>query len=177
MKKINIYVAAYIVLFISTAFLFSFGNACSQSSWTRLEYGYNVGSLPPPYQYHYKISITNAGMAELEYTVGYTKTGNNTYKYEVEIGEYNMRNLKTEITNSNILNIKIGQLSNDEIPDGGHSDYVKIFNEDELIASSPLYPKSKYEKILDNLYKVIIKCIPDEIWNEIESHKVKNNYD
>lgn len=149
-------------------------NSLSQTSWTKIEYYYNVGSLPPPYHYNYTITITREGNSDLVYIAGYTKTEKNTYKYNIEIDKDKFRALKKEIKRSNILNLKVSQRPNSEIPDGGHSDYLQIYSSDELLTSVPSYPESKYDKMLNKLYKVIVKCIPEKIWNEIESKKADN---
>ena len=168
--KNNIYIFLYLVLFVSAAY----NTACTQTTWTKVEYNFNVGSQPPPYHYSYKITITKEGIAELEYIAGYTKTDNNTYKNTIEIEKDRLRNLKNEIMQSDILNITINQSPNDEIPEGGHSEYLVIYNRDKLLASVPFYPDLTYEKVLYKLYNAIVNCIPDNIWKEIESQKVSN---
>lgn len=174
MKINSLKLVVIIKIAITFILMLSFNPIYPQTSWTKLEYYYNVGSLPPPYHYNYTITITYDGSAELEYTAGYTKTENNTYKYKFEIDKDNFRTLKKEIKRSNVLNLKISQKPGTEIPDGGHSDNLQIFDNDKLLNSVPSYPESKYDKILARLYKAIVKCIPDSTWEQIESFKAKD---
>lgn len=143
--------------------------ACSQNSWTKIKYTYDAGSLPPPYKYNYTLTVSNDGNAELVYKTGYSGNERSTFSYNVEINNYMFKTLQNEIRESKVLNQRIEQMPSSEIPDGGHSDYLQIYNGDELISSVPSYPDSKYKESLDKIYKALFKCIPDEIWKEIES--------
>lgn len=157
-----------------TIFIITYNVVFAQSSWTKLEYYYNVGSLPPPYQYNYTITITNVGYAELKYTAGYRNTNENTFMYNFEIDKKMFRKLKKEIKKSNIMNLKISQRTNSEIPDGGYSDSFQIYNDEELVVTIPSYPDTKYNNILFKLYDAILKCVSQNIWEEIESKRIKS---
>ena len=149
------------------------GTSCAQTNWSKLVYSYNAGSLPPPYHYSYTITVNSNGTAELLYTGGYQSDGKNTQKYSVDVSKANLNKLKNEIKESDILNIDIKSRPNDEIPDGGHSDDLKIFNNNDVINTVPNYPELKYESTLNKLYKTIINCVPDEIWNEVNTIRSK----
>lgn len=152
--------------------LFSCG-VNSQPRWDKLEYYYNVGSLPPPYHYSYKIIITNDGIVDFEYLTGYVKTDSNLKKYNFTLSSVDLKSLKKAVKESNVINLKIEMRPNDEIPDGGHSESLEIFDSDgEKISSVPSYPELKYQKKLEKLYKAIQNCVPENIWNEVRSlHK------
>lgn len=145
----------------------------SQSKWGKLVYYYNVGSLPPPYHYSYTIAITNSGVVDFEYLSGYVKTDSNVKKFNFTLSSSELKSLKKAVKESNILNLDIGMRPNDEIPDGGHSESLEVFDRDgEKISSVPSYPELKYQKKLDKLYKSIQSCVPENIWNEVRAmHK------
>lgn len=153
----------------------------AQDKWKKLEYYYNVGSLPPPYHYSYTITIDKDGKGNLKYIGGYESTDKNTSEYTFELSAGELKKLKKEIKNSDILNLDIKQRPNEEIPDGGHSDGLQLFDTDKdnddgklkCIKSIPSYPDLKYEKILNKLYDTIIKSVPENIWKEVESKKSK----
>jgi len=164
------------IIFILLIFLSCKSSA--QNSWEKLEYYYNVGSLPPPYHYSYTITIDKDGKGNLNYIGGYTSTEKNTSEYTFELSKEELKKLKKEIKKSDILNLDIKQRPNEEIPDGGHSDGLQIFGKDDdgkfkSIKSIPSYPDLKYEKVLEKLYDTIRKCVSENIWKEIELKKNK----
>ncbi|MBI5402813.1 MAG: hypothetical protein HY959_05400 [Ignavibacteriae bacterium] len=164
------------IIFILLIFLSCKSSA--QNSWEKLEYYYNVGSLPPPYHYSYTITIDKDGKGNLKYMGGYESTDKNTSEYAFELNAGELKKLKKEIKKSDILNLDIKQRPNEEIPDGGHSDGLQIFGKDDdgkfiSIKSIPSYPDLKYEKTLDKLYDTIKKSVPENIWKEVDSKKSK----
>lgn len=159
-------------LLFSIPFLFFLILSCgvnSQSKWDKLEYYFNIGSLPPPYHYSYTIKITNDGIVDFEYLSGYVKTDSNLKKFNFTLSSTDLKSLKKAVKESNVINLKIEMRPNEEIPDGGHSESISFYNKDgEIISSVTSYPEKKYEKILDKLYIAIQKCVPENIWNEVK---------
>lgn len=147
--------------------------SCAQTDWSKLIYSYNAGSLPPPYRYSYKITINIDGNAELEYVSGFKSNDKNKFNHKFEVSKINLSKLIEEIKSNDILNRNIKSRPSEEIPDGGHSDDLTIFYNDELINTVPNYPELKYENALNKLYKSITVCVPVEIWNEVNSIKDK----
>ncbi|HEY5125544.1 MAG TPA: hypothetical protein VIK14_17585 [Ignavibacteria bacterium] len=151
----------------------------AQSNWTKFEYYFNVGSLPPPYHYSYTITLSTDGAGELVYTKGYTYDDKNTSRYSFELSKEKLKNLKNAVKESDVLNLDIETLPNEEIPDGGHSDELKIYGVENdgvsgdviLLKTVPMYPELKYETILNTLYKVIENSVPDDIWKEVNSKR------
>jgi len=167
-----------VIKFIFILLVFLSCKSSAQNKWEKLEYYYNVGSLPPPYHYSYTISIDIDGNGTLKYVGGYESTDKNTSEYTFRLSAAELKKLKREIKKSDILNLDIKQRPNEEIPDGGHSDNLQMYNKDDdgklkCIKSIPSYPDLKYEKILDKLYDTIKKSVPDNIWLEVESKKNK----
>jgi hypothetical protein len=165
-----------IVLF--SVFHFSSYGVQAQSKWTKLEYYFNVGSLPPPYHYSYTITINSDGKGELVYIGGYESTDKNTNKYFFELGNKKIKKLNKAIKESNVLNLDIDTRPGEEIPDGGSSESLQIFgfnkgndeSESVLLKSVPPYPELKYEALLDKLYSVIRKSVPEDIWNNVKKY-------
>jgi hypothetical protein len=151
----------------------------AQSNWSKLEYYFNVGSLPPPYHYSYTITINSDGIGELVYTGGYESTEKNTDKYSFKLSNKKLKKLKKAVKESDILNLDIKTRPSEEIPDGGSSESLQIFgfnkgndgSESILLKSIPTYPELKYETILEKLYKVIQNSVPEDIWKEANSRK------
>lgn len=157
---------------------FGIGSLNAQTKWTKIEYYYNVGSLPPPYHYEYTITVNTDGSGMIHYLAGYTETDSNTFDYTFDLSNSQLKNLKKSVKKSNVLNLDIKSRPNSEIPVGGDSDELSIYGYDEnspdsqvLLKNIPSYPEKKYGKILDKLYKTIKECVPEKIWNEIEERK------
>jgi hypothetical protein len=173
-NAITIFFQLFILLFLS-------GGLQAQSHWSRLEYYYNVGSLPPPYHYSYTIKISSYGNGELVYIGGYESTEKNTSKHSFDLSKKKLKILKDIVRESDVLNLDINTRPNEEIPDGGHSESLNIFgfskendaSESILLKSIPSYPELKYETMLDNLYKVIQNTVPEEIWKEVNIKREK----
>lgn len=164
------------IIFILLAFFSCRSSA--QNKWEKLEYYYNVGSLPPPYHYSYTVTIDKDGKGNLKYLGGYESTDKNTSEYTFELSTGELKKLRKEIKNSGILNLDIEQRPGEKIPDGGHSDNLQIYSKDDdgklqCIKSIPSYPDLKYENILNKLYETIKKSVPENIWKEVESKKSK----
>lgn len=149
------------------------------SKWTKFVYYFNVGALPPKYQYSYTITIHEKGGGEMKYVMGYNENGVSTLNYAFLTDKEKFNKLKKEIKKSNVLNLEIGTRPVEEIPDGGHSESLVFYgyenNSDNIviIKSIPMYPELKYEEILNNLYKEIQDYVPKDIWDEIEEIKAK----
>ena len=143
----------------------------AQEKWTKIEYYFNIGSLPPPYHYEYTITITRDGTASLEYMMGYSRTSDNTLEYKLDIRNTPLKNLNKEIKESGILSKKIGYFPTGEIPVGGSSEHLTIFDGNDTITYVPSYPDKAYDDLLEGIYKKIKKCIPDDVWNEVESKR------
>lgn len=152
--------------------IFAAANAgYAQEKWTKIEYSFNIGSLPPPYHYEYTITITSDGTAALEYMMGYTRTSDNTLEYTIDIRNTPFKYLKKEIKESGLLNKRIGYLHSGEIPVGGSSEHMTIFDGSDTITYVPSYPDKAYDKVLERLYLKIRKCIPDNVWNEVKTKR------
>jgi len=149
-----------------------------QNDWTKIQYYFNVGSLPPPYHYNYTITINSDGAGELVYMMGYTKTENNTLTYPFKLTDAELKKLNKAVKKSDILNLEIKERPGEEIPDGGHSESLQIFGlssntDTAVIKSIPSYPEIKYDKILGKLYKTIQKCVPEEIWKDANDKRIQ----
>ncbi len=168
-------------IFLFSIFHFLSCGLQAQNNWVKLEYHFNVGALPPPYHYSYIITISSDGKGELVYISGYESTPKNTSIHPFMLKSKQLKKLKKEVKDSDVLNLNIKTRPNEEIPDGGHSDGLEIYGINKesdskdtvLIKSVPTYPELKYEGILDKLYKVIQNSVPDNIWNEVNSRKEK----
>lgn len=153
----------------------------AQSEWAKLEYYFNVGSLPPPYHYSYTITINSEGKGELVYISGYQEKDKTYIGHPFELDNNKLESLKNAVKESVVLDLDIKTRPNEQIPDGGHSDCLKIFGlnssnpADELVVlkTIPSYPELKYESTLNKLYKVIQNSVPDDLWNEVKSPKEK----
>jgi hypothetical protein len=176
MKKLMSSKIIFLVLFIMLSC-----NINAQNKWEKIEYYFNVGSLPPPYHYSYTIAIDKEGNGKMQYVGAYVSTESNTSEYTFGLSKKNLKKLKKEIKESNILNLDIKSRPNEEIPDGGHSDGLQIFGYDKndetnkvvSIKIIPPYPELKYENVLNKLYKTITNSVPEDIWKDIESKKGK----
>lgn len=168
-------------IFLFSIFHFLSCGLQAQSDWTKLNYHYNVGSLPPPYHYSYTITINGDGKGEMVYIGGYESTPKNTSVYPFELNSKKMKKLNKAVKESDVLNLDIKTRPGEEIPDGGHSDGLEIYGVNKesdskdtvLIKSIPTYPELKYDGILNRLYKAIQNSVPDDIWKEIDSKKGK----
>lgn len=156
-----------------------FSSLYAQTYWTKIEYYYNVGSLPPVHHYEYTITMDNAGNGKLHYLAGYTETDNNTFDYTFDLSKSQLKALKKALKKSNVLELDIESRPNSEIPVGGDSDELNIYgyrdiNSDEtmILKNIPPYPETKYEKRLEKLYQTIRECVPKNIWDEIEERKL-----
>jgi|WetSurMetagenome_2_1015567.scaffolds.fasta_scaffold103319_2 hypothetical protein len=173
-NAVTIFLQLFILFFLS-------GGLQAQSVWSKLEYNFNVGSLPPPYHYSYTITINSDGNGKLVYIGGYESTEKNTSKHLFDLTKKKLKILKNIVRESDVLNLDINTRPNEEIPDGGHSESLNIFgfskendgNEPVLLKSIPSYPELKYETMLDKLYKVIQNTVPEDIWKEVNSKRDK----
>ena len=163
------------ILLIMTFFVSCTNNA--QVEWRKLIYHFNVGSLPAPYNYHYTITLFKDGRGELVYTGGYTGDGKNTENFLFVLDDSKLEILNIAVKESNVLNLDIKQRPSELIPDGGHSDGIEFYKnngdseKDEILKSVPSYPELKYEKELENLYSVIRKAVPDDVWKQVNSRE------
>lgn len=171
-----------IILFSSLIFFhFLSCGVQAQNEWSKLEYSFNVGALPPPYHYSYKITISMNGTGELVYVGGNQDKDKNTSKYTFELDNEKLVFLENAVKESDVMNLDIKTRPSNEIPDGGHSDGLELFGYSkkndtkdlELMKSVPTYPESKYEDALNKLYKVIQNSVPEDIWKEAESKRDK----
>ncbi|MCI0472497.1 MAG: hypothetical protein L0Y76_02835 [Ignavibacteria bacterium] len=175
-KIFNFRLASFALLQVVFLLFFSCTNI-AQNNWEKLVYYYNAGALPPPYHYHYTISISKDGQGELLHTSGYADNGKNTSKYSFVLSDKELNQLVQAVNESGVLNSDIKQRPGEEIPDGGHSDGLTFYSEsgdaetENIIKTVPSYPDLKYEKILNKLYSVIIKCVPDDIWNKVNARE------
>jgi len=172
----NIRLASFALLQIIFLLFFSCTNN-AQNDWEKLVYYYNAGSLPPPYHYHYTISISKDGQGELLHTTGYTDKEKNTSKHNFNLSDKELKVLIKAVKESEVLKSDIKQRPGEEIPDGGHSDELTFYSQTgetktgNIIKLVPSYPDLKYEETLNKLYSVIIKCVPDDIWNKVNARE------
>lgn len=153
----------------------------AQSEWVKLEYYFNVGSLPPQYHYSYTITINSEGKGELVYIRGYKEKDKTYIGHPFELDNNKLESLKNAVKESDVLSLEIKSRPNEQIPDGGHSDGLKIFGLDSsnpadelaVLKTVPSYPELKYENTLNKLYKVIQNSVPEDLWNEVKSPKEK----
>jgi hypothetical protein len=173
-KIFNIRLALAALFQIIFVLFFSCTNN-AQNDWERLVYHYNAGALPPPYYYHYTISISKDGQGELLHASGYNDNGKNTSKHSFVMTDKELKVLINAVKESEVLNSDIKQRPGEEILDGGHSDELTFYSEsgesgeENIIKLIPSYPDLKYEKALNKLYGVIIKCVPLDIWNKVNA--------
>ncbi|MCX6164116.1 MAG: hypothetical protein NTU73_04530 [Ignavibacteriae bacterium] len=151
----------------------------AQNEWSKLEYSFNVGALPPPYHYSYKITISMNGAGELVYVGGNQDKDKNTSKYTFELDNEKLVILENAVKESDVMNLDIKTRPSNEIPDGGHSDGLELFGYSKkndtkdlvLLKRVPTYPELKYETVLNTLYKVIQNSVPEDIWKEAKSKR------
>lgn len=181
MNYIRVFNKSVIISSLISLFLFACGAKQASDEWGRIVYYYNVGSLPPEYQYSYKIVINSDGKCELIYTKGYENEDGKVSNYPYELDNEKLEKIKNAIKESDVLNLDIKTRPNEEIPDGGHTDCLQIygFNNDDsnsnlpVLKSIPLYPELKYTETLNKLYKAIQSTVPEEIWNKAKSKDKK----
>ena len=155
-------------------------NGCSQdnhtaSNWLSLEYDYSNGPVSPQYQYRYTIKIDNKMNGSISYSFAYDRPAQYVETKNFTIDEERMKLINEAIIHSKVMSEKIESLPTEKIPDGGHIKYFSIIlptddNQTKLI-SVPSHPVEEYQQILNNLYDVIDKSVPDDIWKDLEQKK------
>ncbi len=164
------------VLFLSLVFGLSIAGASAQNKWEDLIYHYQTGSVPPPYYFSYDLTISSSGAGTLVYTPDYGEQS--TWVYNITFTESDMSKLDEAITASNILNEEIPGVPDSLKPIGGALQNISIqLQQDPSLDQvpprivTPFFPPGQFKDKLDEIYTIIQKMVPDNIWNEINSRK------
>jgi hypothetical protein len=169
----------FLVVILSISF--SCGNTQdNMREWGVVEYNFKKGSVPPVYQYNYKVIINRDKSGVFRYSFNTGSPEN--LEYTFTISEEQIDSLNVMLTKSRIFDEEIPELPNEKQPDGGPMRTVRVvvpnpdpnLDQPPKTYSSPYFPDEPYEENLNKLYIYIHKLIPEQYWSDAESKR--NNY-
>ncbi len=157
--------------------------SCSKSQdlqWTSLIYDYSAGPLPPPFHHQYSIAINSDGSANMNYKLGYDES-DPSYNYSFKIEPDKMRELEVKIKESQLLDVKIESVPENEHPVGGPLSKVRIFrvnpdpnlDQPPQVFEAPYFPKKEFVAGLIGLYDYIDGLVPEDVSMDINAKKTE----
>ncbi|MBN1633673.1 MAG: hypothetical protein JW917_05870 [Ignavibacteria bacterium] len=164
-------------LFVILTISFSCGNTQENTKeWGILEYSFWNGPVSPEYQYSYQIIINKDKSGVLQYSFPTSKD----LEYRFIISDEQLETLTGKLNESGIFKGEIPALPNEEIPDGGINESVKIIfpnpdpnlDQPPKVISSPVYPQTSYKINLDRLYSCINELVPKDLKADAESKRL-----
>lgn len=167
------------LLFLFVIFTISFSCGNSQESkpeWGILEYSFWNGPVSPEYQYSYKIIINKDKEGILQYS--FPTSENLEYKFNIT--DEQLETLNGKLKESGIFDGDIPSLPDEEIPDGGSNESVKIIipnpdpdlDQPPKVINTPVHPLTSHKINLDKLYSCINELVQKDLRTDAESKRL-----
>jgi len=165
-----------IFLFVLTSLILSSclrSQEYSTDDWTKIEYFYENGSLPPPYHYEYMITIMKDLKGTVKFLLGYDDGKSPVLNYEFTFTNEQLEILNKSIKKSKVLTDQRNSFRYEELTEGGSSMSLKItvVTDKTEVLEFNRYVEGKYKDGFEKLLASINNLVPENVWNEFKQKK------